>query len=259
MPERADDYAYENDLVAGRVYGPSLEFPRTFGADIWVKSTDRLIIDEWFAKNDYHHNYGEGMDCYKVDATLGGGACAPLVDGKILLGDNWATQERLCNGPLRTKAVFTYEPFLINGKSCTVTREFSLDAGTRFVKISTWFDCNMDELPVVLGAVMHDTVSRTDGDHYIAFTEKASDSSDPDRDGDISIGLVMDSAEQNVTADTIEGHAVLKAVATPGKRIDVWTGSGWSQGGVASAEQWAEYVKDFAYAQGHPLKVVIAE
>lgn len=259
VPERADDYAYENNLVAGRIYGPALEFPRTLGSDVWVKSTGRLIIDEWFAKNDYHHNYGEGMDCYKVDATLGGGACAPYVGEKIIIGDNWATQERICNGPLRTKAVFTCKGFMVGNKECAITRELTIDANSRFVKISTWFNCNTDSLPVVAGAVLHDVVSRTDGDHYIAFTEKASDSSDPDRDGDISIGIVLDSAEQVLGTGTMDGHAVIRSEATPGKRFDIWTASGWSQGGVASAEDWARTVKDFAYAQAHPLKVTLGE
>ena len=259
VPERADDYAYENNLIAGRIYGPALEFPRTLGSDVWVKSTGRLIIDEWFEKNDYHHNYGEGMDCYKVDATLGGGACAPYAGDRIIIGDNWATQERICNGPLRTKAVFTCKGFMVGNRECTVTRELTVDANSRFVKISTWFNCNADSLPVVAGAVLHDVVSRTDGDHYIAFTEKASDSSDPDRDGDISIGIVLDSAEQSLGTGTMDGHAVIMSEATPGKRFDIWTASGWSQGGVASAEDWAKTVKDFAYAQAHPLKVTLGE
>jgi hypothetical protein len=33
---------------------------------------------------------------------------------------------------------------------------------------------------------------------------------------------VVDAAEQDVTAGTMDGHAVLKAVAIPGKRFDVW-------------------------------------
>lgn len=260
VPERADDYAYENNLVAGRIYGPALEDPRTFGPDIWLKCTDRLIIDEWYAKADYHHNYGDGMDCYKVANTLGGGALAPFVGEKIVLGDNYATQERICNGPLRTKAVLKYDTFDVDGNLVSAVKEISLDANTRFLKTSTWFDSvNLEEIPVVLGAVLHDVVARTDGDHYIAFTEKASDTSDPDRDGNISVGLVVDAAEQNVEASTMDGHAVLKATATIGKRFDVWTGSGWSQGGVESPEAWARTVKDFAYAQAHPLKVSVVK
>lgn len=258
VPERADDYAYENNLVAGRIYGPALADPRTFGPDIWLKSTDRLIIDEWYAKNDYHHNYGEGMDCYKVANTLGGGALAPYVGDSIIIGDNYAEQERICNGPVRTKAVLKYDEINVDGNLVTTVKEISLDANSRFLKTSTWFDAvSIQEIPVVLGAVMHDVVARTDGDHYIAFTEKASDSSDPERDGNISVGLVVDAAEQGVEAVTMDGHAVLKAVATSGKRFDVWTGSGWSQGGIESPEAWADAVKDFAYAQAHPLKVTV--
>lgn len=258
VPERADDYAYENNLVAGRIYGPALADPRTFGPDIWLKCTDRLIIDEWYAKADYHHNYGDGMDCYKVANTLGGGALAPYVGNKIILGDNWASQERICNGPVRTKVVFEYAAFDVDGKKVSAVKEISLDANTRFLKTSTWFDAaDMQDIPVVLGAVLHDVVARTDGDHYIAFTEKASDTPDPDRDGNISVGLVVDAAEQGVEAGTMDGHAVLKAVAVSGKRFDVWTGSGWSQGGVESPEAWAQMVKDFAYAQAHPLKVTV--
>lgn len=258
VPERADDYAYENNLVAGRIYGPALADPRTFGSDIWLKSTDRLIIDEWYAKNDYHHNYGEGMDCYKVANTLGGGALAPYVGDRIIIGDNYAEQERICNGPVRTKAVLKYGEINVDGNLVTTVKEISLDANSRFLKTSTWFDAvSIQEIPVVLGAVMHDVVARTDGDHYIAFTEKASDSPDPERDGNISVGLVVDAAEQGVEAATMDGHAVLKAVATSGKRFDVWTGSGWSQGGIESPEAWADAVKDFAYAQAHPLKVTV--
>ena len=63
VPERYDDYAWENNKVAYRLYGPALETSPekliTPGIDVWVKCTDKLVIDEWYAKGDYHHNYGE--------------------------------------------------------------------------------------------------------------------------------------------------------------------------------------------------------
>lgn len=257
VPERLDDYAYENNRIAGRVYGPALEFPRTLGPDIWTKKVESLVVDKRFALNDYHHDHGDGMDCYKVDATLGGGALAPYADGKIVLGDNYETYDRLCNGPVRTKVLFTYKPFDVNGHQVTLKREFTVDANTNFIKVSNWFNSASDELPVVLGAVLHDVIAREDGDHYIAFTEKASDSADPDADGNISVGLVADPAVGDIEADTVEGHAVLKYTVTPGKRADVWIGSGWSKGGIESPEAWAGMVKDFAYAQAHPLKVTV--
>ncbi len=257
VPERLDDYAYENNRIAGRVYGPALEDPRTLGPDIWLKRVESLVVDKRYELNDYHHDHGDGMDCYKVANTLGGGALAPYADDKIVLGDNYETYTRICNGPIRSKVLFTYKPFDVDGRQTTLKREFIIDANTDFIKISNWYNAPVDELPVVLGAVLHDVLSRTDGDYYIAFTEKASDSADPDADGDISVGLVVDAAEEGVEADTMDGHAVLKYSITPGKRADVWIGSGWSKGGVESPEAWAQTVKDFAYAQANPLKVTV--
>ena len=101
VPERKDDYEFENNLVLGRIYGPALEGPRTFGPDIFIKNTPELVFDRWLAGRDFHRNHGEGMDCYMVGKTLGGGSCAPVSDGRIFIGDNYATQKRLCNGPLR--------------------------------------------------------------------------------------------------------------------------------------------------------------
>ncbi|MGN1212004.1 MAG: DUF4861 family protein, partial [Candidatus Cryptobacteroides sp.] len=108
VPERADDYAWENDLIAGRIYGPALAAPRTIGCDIWLKCTDRIVMDEWFKRMDYHHNHGEGLDCYMVGKTLGGGAMVPANGGKIWIGDNYVTQEHFCDGPVRTSARFTH-------------------------------------------------------------------------------------------------------------------------------------------------------
>lgn len=256
VPERLDDYAYENNLVAGRVYGPALEDPRTFGSDIWLKCTDRLIIDEWFEKADYHHNYGEGMDCYKVANTLGGGALVPCIDGKLYIGDNYKTQEHICDGPVRTKAHLTYS-FDMDGTTVDAVREISLDANSRFVKISTCFETESEVLPVALGAIQHNVIAREDGNHYIAFTEEASDTDDPARDGNISVGLVLDNAVETLGTATVDGHAVILATAVIGTPISVWTGSGWSQGGIESPEAWANAVRDFAFAQANPLKVTI--
>ena len=62
------------------------------------------MIDDWFKKMDYHHNYGEGMDCYKVGGTLGGGALVPYSAGEtFVIGDNWASFQHICDGPIRTR------------------------------------------------------------------------------------------------------------------------------------------------------------
>ncbi|MGM9748260.1 MAG: DUF4861 family protein [Candidatus Cryptobacteroides sp.] len=257
VPERLDDYAWENDLVVGRLYGPALEAPRTCGYDIWLKCTDRLIIDEWFRKMDFHRNHGDGLDCYLVGKTLGGGAFVPAIGGHLCIGDNYATQEHICDGPIRTSARFTNETVDIEGTPVTIIREMSLDAGSRFVKWVTVFEAPTAEIPAALGAIMHSVIAREDGANYISFTELASDSRDSASDGNISIGLVMSPDAKITGTGDMDGHAVILATVPTGEETTTWIGSGWSLGGVATPEDWAAEVKNFAYSIANPLKVEI--
>ena len=257
VPERKDDYEYENNLVLGRIYGPALEGPRTFGPDIFIKNTPELVFDKWLAGRDFHRNHGEGMDCYLVGKTLGGGSCAPLADGRIFAGDNYATQRRLCNGPLRTAAEFTWPEFDIDGSAVTVKRSLSLDANTRLVHWTASFDAvGKDSLDVVVGAVLHDVVSIVYGNDYISFTELASDSRELVNDDLISVGLVL-SDRFSAEACEYDGHAVLKFRVKCGETVDYWTASGWNKGGVESLDAWDEYVKEQAYAVNNPLTVAV--
>lgn len=252
VPERADDYAWENNLVACRIYGPALADPQTQGVDVWVKSTPRLIINEWYGKNDYHHNYGEGMDCYKVASTLGGGALAPIVYGRIMLAGNYVSQRCMANGPIRTMAEFTYAPMKVVGHDVTMTRRVWLDANTRFSVQEYRFDGFEGDLTVAAGMVMHDVKSKVWGDGYAAITEAASDSSDPVRDGDIMLGVVMDDGGKVVEAD---GHILVTARVKAGEWIRMRSGSAWSQGGMSGSEEWERIVREERMRADSPLKI----
>ncbi|MCD8208424.1 MAG: DUF4861 domain-containing protein [Bacteroidales bacterium] len=260
VPERFDDYAYENNVIAGRIYGPALEFPRTYGADVWVKCTERLVIDEWFAKADYHHNYGEGMDCYKVDNTLGGGAWAPVNSAfEVVMGDNYASYTHVCDGPIRTEAVFEYDAVDVDGQAVSAKRIMSLDANSHFIKNVFEFSHEGGPLTVALAAVKHDVSEVYAEDNWLAFTEPASDTDDPERDGDISIGLVYvpyPGADYAALESIGSCHAGIVEYGTPDVYVG-YTGTGWSQGGIESAEAWRDLVSDFALTVLHPLKVVV--
>ena len=254
VPERFDDFAWENDLIAGRIYGPALNTPRTLGSDIWVKCTPRLVIDEWFAKDDYHHNHGEGMDCYKVANTLGGGALAPVWGKKVVIGDNWQTLEHVCDGPVMSRTTLTYS-FPVGEMEASLKREFTVEAGSRFVKNVMTYDAPCDSLDVILGAMDHGVKYLESGCHWVAFCEAASDyTKDPELDGDIYVALVMDPAVK-CRFKRIGSHVGLVTRIASGKPVTVWTASGWSQGGVESPKAWTEYVQAFRDAVCSPLKV----
>jgi len=95
IPERLDDFAWENDKIGHRTYGPALAAPRppgtnkevlvTSGLDIWCKRVSYPIVDRWYNKghDHYHHDEGEGMDMYNVGTSRGCGGTG-IWDGHSL-------------------------------------------------------------------------------------------------------------------------------------------------------------------------------
>ena len=250
VPERLDDYAWENNLSAYRIYGPRLESPQTQGVDVWVKSTSKMIIDEWFARNNYHHNYGEGMDCYKVGNTLGGGALAIIDGGKLALTGNYAKQHCTTNGPIRTSAEFEYAPINVGDKVVTIHRKISLDANSRFTYQEYTLEGFEGKLEVAAGIILHDVKARSFGSEYVAITEPASDSKEPDVDGDISLAVILQGAG---STSEIDGHIAATRHIQAGETIRMWNGSAWSQAGMECHDAWLSEVEQMKQRIESPL------
>ena len=112
--ERRDDFAWENDLVAHRMYGAALETwaqePLTSSAvDVWVKKTTRLVINDWYMTDDYHRDTGEGADLYSAGRTRGCGGNAIWSGGKLFPSTNARGSRVLANGPIRVLFELTYD------------------------------------------------------------------------------------------------------------------------------------------------------
>ena len=259
VPERYDDYAWENNLSAYRLYGPALETSPekliTPGIDVWVKCTEKLVIDEWYAKGDYHHNYGDGMDCYKVGRTLGGGASVPMLEGKFWpMEHNYATCQTLDNGPIRTTVKLVYVPWDVNGTAVSLVKTISLDANQRFNRMENLYEGEFEELPIAAGFVRHDVKGTEQGEGWIAMVEAVSDSKQPEVDGDIYQAIVLPGAELN--ADLL-GHTLAVKAVKSGEKMIYYSASGWSQGGVENMEDWIETIKEQAAMVESPLQVTI--
>lgn len=117
VPERKDDFAWENNLAAYRMYGPALapENPSN-GVDLWLKCTDELIVDTFYYREHelhlpYHVNYGKGLDCYKVAHTPGCGGWFPLIGGKPQIGCQYDRWEILDKGPLSVTFALYYDHY----------------------------------------------------------------------------------------------------------------------------------------------------
>lgn len=170
VPERKDDFAWENEYAAFRMYGPALrpENPSN-GVDLWLKSSSELVVDSFYYREHvlgypYHINYGKGLDCYKVGHTAGCGGLVVWHDSVSYVGgayDRWAIVKQNAN-----KFVFRleYDSILVGENILKESITITTEAGSLFNKAEVVLqskDSNtttLNNLYVGGGIYLHDTI-----------------------------------------------------------------------------------------------------
>lgn len=260
VPERMDDYAWENNLVGHRMYGPALEATGEIsnGIDTWVKCTGELLIDEWYKTGNYHKNYGKGMDCYKVGRTLGAGAMAPYIDRQLVLANNYIQQQTLDNGPIRISFRLDYAPFKVGETEITETRIISLDANTHFNRIEEIYTGIAEDMPIAAGIVTRPEQGDTlmDASNGVVAYWEPQNNDNGDNNGHTGIGLVFPDHMTDVVAEN--GHLLaLTTYPAAGVPFVYYMGSAWSKADIESASAWFEMVKNEKIKVENPLVVSI--
>ena len=164
VPERLDDFAWENDKVAHRTYGPALAAPAapgsgkevlvTSGMDIWFKRVAYPIVDRWYNKghDHYHHDEGEGIDMYNVGSTRGNGGTGMWDGTKLYVGVNYSAWKVIANGPVRAIFELTYDAWDAAGVKVSEVKRFTVDAGHYFDQIDSTFSfAGPQQLTVAVG------------------------------------------------------------------------------------------------------------
>ncbi|MBO4671374.1 MAG: DUF4861 family protein [Bacteroidales bacterium] len=258
VPERADDFVFENDLVCARIYGKALEGnPTSPGVDVWVKLPGKLVADEWYShigedgqEGYYHHDHG-GKDCYKVAVSLGGGASSPLVDGRLRYpATNYRSYEILENEPDKVVFVLHYPEWDADGIPVALDKKITVTPGTYFFKCEdTWTFSGApgDTLLIAAGINRHSKLETIEEeltlpDRY-AIWEKASDQHAEPEDGRIGVAVVMPGADcVRLSPKGTHGFCV-KAVRS-GEPLTYWFGNCWSKGEVKDATSWFDIVRN---------------
>jgi hypothetical protein len=158
--ERHDDFAWENDLVAHRVYGPDLETCKkepltSSGVDVWVKRVSKLVVNEWYMTDNYHQDHGEGADFYGVGKSRGCGGLGIWSGGKLAVSKNFTGSRVLANGPIRLVFELTYAAWGTGGMRVTETKRVTLDAGSHFNRFESTFKGAKAALPIGIGIAKH--------------------------------------------------------------------------------------------------------
>lgn len=300
-PERMDDVAWENDLVAFRAYGPALQASgeRAFGYDVWTKykttepvvearyagelnpetlakiaelrKTDPKAAQELYQSVSYHVDHGNGLDCYKVGPTLGGGAAALMVGDTIVYPHCYATQEILDNGPLRFTVRLIYNPLTLKGDSTVVeTRIISLDAGSHLNKTTVSYSSLREAMPIAAGIVLHEpdgaiVADATNG--YITYVDPTDNVNN--NNGKIFIGaafptnvkeaksVLFPEKEKKELRGGADGHVLAISDYEPGSDFTYYWGAAWDKADMKSAADWNAYMADFAQKVRNPLTVTV--
>jgi unsaturated rhamnogalacturonyl hydrolase len=242
VPERMDDFAWESDRIAHRMYGPALitgEGTVSSGIDVWVKRTPKLVIDRWYQSGDYHKDHGEGMDYYSVAhggvPTRGCGGSG-IWDGKALhVSSNFTSHKILANGPLRSVFELSYDEWDASGRKVSEVKRISIDAGSRFSRVESVFKAEGAE-PLQVGVGI---AQRNGGEFRSYLPNQLMAYWEPEVKGNGQTGctVILPKGLKSFVRDQANFLAI--AEVKPDEPLVYHIGAGWSGGGdFANHEEW---------------------
>jgi hypothetical protein len=257
--ERHDDFAWENELVAHRVYGPELEtWPKeaqtSSGIDVWAKRVPRLVVNDWYMTDDYHQDHGEGADFYSVGKSRGCGGLGIWAGGKLQGSRNFRMSRVLANGPIRLVFELDYDAWNAGGSHVAETKRVTLDAGTHFNRIESVFTGQRGALAVGIGIAKHE--------HGVRHLEAASMSTweplNGGQAGHLGCAVVLPPGSSAEAQET-ESDFLLITPAPANGHLVYLAGTAWdSQGQIMSAEAWAAEAAKQQSQLGAPVRVALA-
>jgi hypothetical protein len=262
VPERKDDFAWENDLAAYRMYGPALanENPSN-GVDLWLKCTGEPVMDKFYAdelerKISYHVNNGSGLDCYDVKHTAGAGGIAPYTS-KLWVGNQYDRYEVNESGALRSTFTLTYDSIQVEDTYYEEVITITADAGSMLNKAVVRYK-GVDK-PFKPGAAitLHNGKGTTFADEQhkvIAYAEDAvSNAGVPE--GRNYVGVYVPAA----TGSPIEEdyHFILLGNYKVGDAFTYYFGGGWSKWKFPADKDWFDALVRFSQAKNEPLRVLV--
>jgi unsaturated rhamnogalacturonyl hydrolase len=246
VPERMDDFAWENDRVAFRVYGPKLwQDPAKrcgSGIDVWVKKVRYPIIDKWMKNKrkggKYHIDTGEGADLYKVGKTLGCGGLGFWANDKLHINRHFTTHKVMQGKGKRIEFELTYAPLKVDGKTITETKRISMETGSNLFKVENSFAITGgDSVMAAVGIVRQkgkDDIQH--GLNWLGYALPASPT-----DGQTYCGVVLaNPAKFKKTND----HVLMLTPVKNGETLTYYAGAGWSKGlDFKNTADWMDYLR----------------
>lgn len=269
VPERSDDFAWENDKVAFRTYGPKGQKEAlagvpgstlSSGIDLWFKRVSYPIIDDWYAKNVkspgyYHTDRGEGYDLYHVGNSRGMGGIGIFVNDSLLVSQNFTDYKVIATGPLRAVFELTYAPW--SRFRVSETKRISLDLGANFSRFEISL-CAKKPVPnYTVGLTLHDhkgETKMTESQGWFRYWERI--------DGVfVGEGIVMNPEIINsATAkkSDISDQSSILVFSDPKEKLVYYAGFAWQKSGqVSTVADWDLLLERQSKIMANPMSVSI--
>jgi hypothetical protein len=259
--ERYDDFCWENDRIAHRMYGKALEtadrIPLTSSTvDIWSKRTSRLVINDWYMVDNYHGDTGEGGDCYSAGLSRGCGGNGLWAADRLWVSRNFINSRVLACGPIRLTFELTYEPFEVDGVMVSEVKRISLDAGQNLNHFRSIYQ---PDTPTTL--VTGIGLKKVQGERVDFNAERGWLSKWEPMElnaGEQGLAVI---ANPNLLEKRVEDQLNLLVLTRvpEDNTASYWAGFCWNKGGqCADFEAWKTYVNRFAEGLLSPIKVSVS-
>ena len=269
VPERTDDYTWENNKVAFRVYGPVAQKmiedgtpggTLSSGVDAWLKKVEYPIINKWYKKNAikpgaYHEASPEGRDNFHVGSSRGVGGIAVKSDTSYYISRNYTKWRTITTGPLRTSFYLEYANWDADGKTIKESKVISLDLGSNFSKFTTSLE-GSDTISA--GLTLHEKdgkVTGSDANGWVSYWQ-------PHFETELATAIIapkgtfvgFETYDTN-QKDLSNAYAHLKV---KNNEVVYYSGFTWSESNqFKNQQEWEAYLDMFSKQINTPLEVTL--
>jgi len=263
VPDRYDDYAWESDKTAHRIYGQALmtwdkEPLTSSGVDVWCKSTPNLVVNKWYAGDDYHKDHGEGADFYSVGPNRGCGGIGIWDNQKMHLSQNFKTAKTVANGPVCTIFELTYLPWQANGFKVSEVKRIRIDGGQYLSRFESTFQTvpsqRVMQMAIGIVEVKGGEAASNKEQGWLAYWQPVTAAPGTF----LALSVVVDpSYLKEITRD--EKHTLAIESVQSGKSAVYHAGGSWTKAGdVATFDAWQSYLTAFSKCAKTPVRVTLS-
>ena len=256
--DKVDEKVKSEERKMKNLSGAALEVQK---AKIKALKAESYEID---VTTSFHLDHGNGLDPYRVVATLVLGAPSLMIGNQQFLPYCYKTYKILDNGPLRFTVELTYNPSTIGDMQNVVEhRIISLDKGSNFNKMTVWYEGLTHPTDFATGFPIHeeDTETKTFAKDYVSYADPTDNIEV--NNSQVFVGVLFPNGIDNTyyqlfdkKHDGATGHALgVKRGLKNAEKYSYYFGAAWSKYDVRSYTEWQIRIKEFLEALKTPLQV----